>query len=81
MSVDTACMPATPDRFDSVAATQVAPLRRWRGPDRGRGRRQAPIVVDGDALVLPPDPVPDARVEEIIADEARSALLAHLAKL
>jgi hypothetical protein len=34
-----------------------------------------------DATSLPPDPVSDARVEEIHADEARRATLSHLATL
>jgi hypothetical protein len=68
-------MPALTALLDPYTATQIAPYR-------GRGLWAAMMAaIDGDALVLPPDPVSDARVEEIHAEEARRAMISYLATL
>ncbi len=67
-------MQALAERLLPYEATRVA-----RGGSSGLWGALSHVVCD--ASVLPPDPVSDARVEEIIADEARQALLSHLATL
>jgi hypothetical protein len=67
-------MQALNDRIGQYRVTQVL-----RAPSAGLWSALSSVVCD--ASVLPPDPVSDARVEEIIADEARRALLSHLATL
>ncbi len=71
---DTPHMQALADRLSPYEATRVlrpSTLGLWSALTR----------VVSDASVLPPDPVSDERVEEICAQEARSALLSHLATL
>jgi hypothetical protein len=68
-------MQALTDRLGHYSATRV--MRR----PGATGLWSALSTVVCDASVLPPDPVSDARVEEICADEARRALLSHLATL
>jgi hypothetical protein len=67
-------MQAIDDRIRGYQATSVC-----RAPSAGLWNALSNVVCD--ASVLPPDPVSDVRVEEIIADEARRALLSHLATL
>jgi hypothetical protein len=62
------------ERLSPYGATRVSVART-------SGLWQALTQVVCDASVLPPDPVSDARVEEIFAEEARAALLSHLATL
>jgi hypothetical protein len=68
-------MQALTDRIGHYEATRVM------ARPRSGGLWSALSNVVCDASVLPPDPVSDARVEEIVADEARRALLSHLATL
>lgn len=67
-------MQALHDRLRPYQATQVS------RPVEG-GLWSALTQIVRDASVLPPDPVSDARVEEIVAEEARRAMLSHLATL
>lgn len=67
-------MQALADRLRPYEATRVfraSPVGLWRALSGNVS----------DASVLPPDPVPDVRVEEICAEEARAALISHLATL
>ncbi len=68
------CMQALSDRLRPYEATRVTLTSRG-------GLWGALTRVVCDASVLPPDPVSDARVEEIVAEEARRALISHLATL
>jgi hypothetical protein len=67
-------MQALHDRLGPYTATRVS-----RPAKSGLWSALSAVVCD--ASVLPPDPVSDARVEEIFADEARRAMLCHLATL
>jgi len=67
-------MQALTDRLRPYEATHVSPRLTT-------GLWRALTAVVCDASVLPPDPVSDARVEEICAEEARRAMLSHLATL
>jgi hypothetical protein len=67
-------MQALADRLDSYRATRVA--RR-----RVTGLWSALTEIAGDASVRTPDPVSDARVDEICAEEAQRAIFSHLATL
>lgn len=71
---DTQIMQALADRLSPYEATRVL-----RPPTSGLWSALSRVV--SGAAVLPPDPVSDERVEEICAQEARSALLSHLATL
>ena len=62
------------DRLSPYEATRVI---RPSAP----GLWSALTTVVSDAAVLPPDPVTDERVDEICAQEARRALVSHLATL
>lgn len=67
-------MQALADRLDPYQATRVA-----TGGVRGLWSALTNVV--GDASVRTPDPVPDARVDEICAEEAQRAIFSHLATL
>lgn len=67
-------MQALNEMLRPYEATRVS---RWA---RG-GLWSALSTVVCDATALPPDPVCDARVDEICAEEARRAMLSHLATL
>jgi hypothetical protein len=67
-------MQALADRLHPYQATRVA--------SQGiTGLWRALSNVVGDASVLTPDPVSDARVDEICAEEAQRAIFSHLATL
>ena len=67
-------MQALSEQLSPYEATRVVPRAT-------SGLWRALTAVVCDASVLPPDPVSDIRVEEICADEARRAMLSHLATL
>ena len=67
-------MQALADRLDPYQATRVA------SPGVS-GLWSALSNVVGDASVRTPDPVSDARVDEICAEEAQRAIFSHLATL
>lgn len=67
-------MQALTDRLDPYRATHVA-------RHQVSGLWSALADVAGDASVQTPDPVSDARVDEICADEAQRAIFSHLATL
>ena len=67
-------MQALTDRLDPYRATRVS----RRGIS---GLWSALTHVVGDASVQTPDPVSDARVDEICAEEAQRAIFSHLATL
>ena len=62
------------DRLSPYEATRVL-----RPSNPGLWNALSRVV--SDAAVLPPDPVTDERVDEICAQEARRALVSHLATL
>lgn len=74
VGVDTPDMQPLSDHLRPYEATRV--FRPVKG-----GLWSALSHVVCDATSLPPDPVSDARYEEIYADEARRAMLSHLATL
>lgn len=65
---------ALADRLRPYQATRVA-------AGEVRGLWSALTTIVGDASVRTPDPVPDARVDEICAEEAQRAIFSHLATL
>jgi hypothetical protein len=67
-------MQALADRLLPYEATRVA-----RHGISGLWSALSNVV--GDASVLTPDPVSDARVDEICAEEAQRAIFSHLATL
>lgn len=67
-------MQALADRLDPYQATRVASCGV-------SGLWSAMTHVAGDASVHTPDPVSDARVDEICAEEAQRAIFSHLATL
>mgnify|MGYP006969507489 CR=1 FL=1 len=62
------------DQLRPYEATRVVPARP-------SGLWSALCTIDGDAPVPTPDPVSDARMEQICAEEAQRAIFSHLASL
>ncbi|MDZ7732336.1 MAG: hypothetical protein U5R31_03805 [Acidimicrobiia bacterium] len=61
---------------------QLRPYRATRIARPGRsGLWSALATIVGDASVPIPDPVSDARTEQICAEEAQRAIFSHLASL